>query len=250
MSRNGMLLGGLALVVAIIAIVLQFVGPSGEAGVDVSSEIAALSTDVALLKNRTASDTGARIGFINGEAAFLVFVEQVDAERQATQAKQQEIVALQQELGTGAITQEEYTERNLVLQAEALKLNLDITIATMDKMLASDGFAQLHSQLGTLRTQAEPLVTEVQNLVNTATVGVVDANQFVGRHTQLSQANEELEALVSQAASAMIAKVTEEVSVEEGMDIVFNANNTIVYRRASEIHDLTEIVRVRIAALF
>ena len=251
MSKNGLLLGGLALVVAIVALVLQFVGPtagSSEDG-DLTTQVRTLATDVELLKGRSTTPT-LRIGYVNAETAFSVFVEQVADSREAVNAKSQEILALQQQYAAGTISKSEYEQQNMLLQAEGLQATLNVNLETVDLMLANDGFADIHETLAKLRTQAEPLKTEMGNLVGTARVGVVDTTQFANRYTQLQSATSELESLVSQAASAKIVQVTQAVAADEGIDLVINSKNVIVYRNTAKIVDLTALVRAKLLTLF
>ena len=251
MSKNGWILGGLALVVAIVALVLQFVGPTDTATADggLAAQIEELSTDVDLLKGRTTTPT-LRIGYVNAETAFNVFVGQVAEEREVVTAKTQEVLAAQQAYAAGTLSKTEYEQKSMLLQGEGLQASLNVNLAIIDLMLANSGFSDIHATLQKLRTQAEPLETEMTKLVETAQVGVVDSTQYANRYSQLKSAISELESLVSQAASAKIVQVTQTVAAEEGIDLVINSKNVVVYRNTAKIVDLTTTVSTKLETLF
>ena len=249
MSRNGLIIASLALVVAIGAVVLQFVLPAGDSGTDVTAQLAALQSDVTLLKQQEIG-SALKIGYVNAEQAVAVFTDQVTNLRQDILDKQTEIVQLQQEYVAGTISKDDYQQQYNELQVELLDAQLTVDITSIDKMIAADGFSDIRSDLQRLREEAQPIIDEMKNLVATARIGVIDDLEFSNRYTQLKNAFTQVDTLLTQAASAKIAQAAQQVAIEEDFDLVLTAKNVIVYRNAASIVDMTDTVKARLRALY
>jgi Skp family chaperone for outer membrane proteins len=245
MSRNGLIVAAIALVVAIGALVLQFVMPSG-GGVD-SADLTALKNDVAALKSQQATGVGLKVAYLNAEDAFSVFTSAVSDLRQKATDKVSEITALQTDYMNSTISKDEYQRRLNELNAELLDARLATDSGTLDRMIASDGFADLRSDLERLREVAQPIVEEVKNLVSTAKVGVVDATEFQSRYDQANAAFTQLDQLLTQAATAKIQQAARRIAVQRGLDLVIPVKNVLVYGNPATLTDITDLVKAEIA---
>jgi Skp family chaperone for outer membrane proteins len=244
MSKNTLVVAVIALLLAAGALVLQFVLPSG-GGTD-EAAIKALQEQVATLEEKSGA-APLKIAYLNAEDAFTVFTDAVKDLRQKAVDKQGEILQLQQEFMASTISKEEYQDKNNQLQVELLQAQLNIDIGTIDRMLASPGFSDMHSDLQRLKEEAQPVVDEMKNLVSTVRMGVIDPQEFQNRYTQVKNAFTQLDQLLTQAATAKIVQAAEKVAVAQGYDLVLRTKNVIIYRNTAKLVDITDLVKHELA---
>ncbi|HHR85299.1 MAG TPA: OmpH family outer membrane protein [Candidatus Acetothermia bacterium] len=245
MSKNTLVVSVIALLLAAVAIVLQFVLPAG-GGVDNSAEITALTSRVSALEANPA--TSLKVAYLNAEDAFSVFTDAVSELRQKAIDKQGEIVNLQQQYMASTISKDDFDSQNNQLQVELLQAQLNIDLGTIDKMIASAGFSDMKSDLQKLKDEAQPVVDEMKNLVSTVRVGVIDTTEFQNRYTQVKNAFTQLDQLLTQAATAKIVQAANKVAVAEGYDLVLRTKNVIVYRNTAKLSDITDSVKHELAS--
>jgi len=243
MSRNTLVVAGLALILAIGALVLQFALPSG-GGVG-NSDLDAILADITQLKQSSASQS-MKLAYMDAEDTFTVFILAVGDLRQQITDKNNEIVELQQERSQGLIADDEYQRQLYVLNAELLDARVTTAAGTLDRMIASDEFSDLRSQLITLREEGQPLIDAVNELVSTIRVGAIDATEFGTRYTGLSTMFEQFDGYVTSAATAKLVQATESVANEYGYDIVIRKKDVIMYRNPVTVDDITELVKAEI----
>ena len=241
MSKDTLVVSVIPLLLAAVALVLQFVLPSG-GGVDNSAEITALTNRVSTLEaNPPASPL--KVAYLNAEDAFSVFTDAVSDLRQKAIDKQGEIVKLQQQYMASTISKDDFDSQNNQLQVELLQAQLNIDLGTIDKMIASNGFADMKSDLQKLKDEAQPVVDEMKNLVSTVRVGVIDTTEFQNRYTQVKNAFTQLDQLLTQAATSKIVQAANKVAIEQGYDLVLRTKNVIVYRNSAKLTDITDLVK-------
>jgi len=240
MSKNTLVVSVVALLIAAVAIVLQFVIPAG-GGPDSNAQITALTNRVVALEANPA--TPLKVAYINAEDAFTVFTDAVGDLRQRAIDKQGEIVKLQQQYMASTISKDDFDSQNNQLQVELLQAQLNIDLGTIDKMIASSGFSDMKSDLQRLKDEAQPVVDEMKNLVSTVRVGVIDTTEFQNRYTQVKNAFTQLDQLLTQAATAKIVQAANNVAIDQGYDLVLRTKNVIVYRNTAKMTDITELVK-------
>ncbi len=243
MSRNILVVAGLALILAVGALVLQFVLPS-DGGVG-SSDLDAIQADITQLKQASASQS-MKLAYMDAEDAFLVFVLAVGDLRQQITDKNNEINDLKNEYAQGIIARDDYERGIYELNAELLDARVTTASGTLDRMIASNEFSDLRSTLITLREEAQPLIDEINNLVSTIRVGAIDATEFQNRYTALSAMFEQFDGYVTSAATTKLVQATEKVANEYGYDIVIRKKDVIMYRNPVTIDDITELVKAEI----
>lgn len=243
MSRNTLVVAALALILAIGALVLQFVLPSG--GDTDGADLAAIQADITQLKQASASQS-LKVAYMDAESAFTVFILAVGDLRQQISDKNDEITQLKTDYAQGLIVQDEYQRSLYQLNAELLDARVTVAAGTVDRMIASDDFSDLRSQLIGLREDAQPLVDEVNNLVSTIRVGAIDATEFANRYTTLSALFEQFDEYVTQAATAKLVQATEKIANQYGYDLVIRKKDVIMYRNAATIDDITDLVKAEI----
>lgn len=240
MSKNTVIVAGAALLCAILALVLQFVLPAGG---DVSSaEFSALQDEV----NRLESQSTVRIAYVNAEGAFSVFTDAVADYRQRASDKAEQIVSLQQEFLQSTISRDDYEQRLMELRAELLDAQFSVDLGMIDRMLAADGFANIRGDLTALKEEAQPVVSEMKNLLSTTQTGVIGGAEFDGRYAQLESAYTQLDQLLVSAATSKIIEAAEQISIEKGFDLVLRAKNVIVYRNPAILTDITDLVKAKL----
>jgi Skp family chaperone for outer membrane proteins len=241
MSRNTLLVAGLALLLAIGALVLQFALPS-EGGVS-DSEFSALRNEVAALRQQGGA---LRIAYMNAEAAFTVFTDAVTDMRQRASDKAAEIVQLQQQFVQSTISREDFEQQLIGLKAEFLDAQFAVQVAMIDTMVAAAGFADIRGELTALKEEAQPVIDEMKNLLSTARIGVIDSAEFDSRYSQLESAYQQLDQLLVSAATVKVVKAVEEIAVDRGYDLVIRTKNVIMYRNAATLVDITDLVKARL----
>jgi len=243
MSRSVWFVAGLAVLLALGALVVQFAVPGG-GGVD-EAAFNALQNKVNDLQTQGG---GVRIAYLDAEDAFTVFLSAVSDLRQRAKDKQDEISQLQKEFVNSTISKDDYQKQMNELQAELLDAQLAIDIGTIDKMIASDGFSDLRSDLQHLREEAQPLIDEMKDLVSTAKMGVIDQLEFESRYNQVKNAFTQLDQLLTQAATVKIIQAAEKVALKNGYDLVLRKKNVIIYRNAATLVDITDSVKSEISS--
>jgi len=244
MSRSVLYVAGLALVLAVGALVLQFV--LTPAGGD-SSRIADLEEQIEQLQGQQGSGEGLRVAYLDAEEAFSVFLEATADLRERANEKMQEATDLQNEYAAATISRDDYQQRARELQAELLDAQLTIDIHALDKMIASDNFADIRSKLEEWRETAQLLANEVNNLVSMAKMGVVDATEYESRYATAENAFQQFDTGLTQAATLKIVQVAQQIAIADGYDMVLRVKNVLVYRNPAALIDITDEVKSRIA---
>ena len=246
MSRSTLVVAAVALVLAAGALVVHFALPSG-GDTGSQAKIAALRSDVDALQRTSSAGGGLKVAYINAEDAFSVFTNAVSSLRQKALDKRGEIVKLQGDFMQSTISKDQYQRRLNELNVELVEAQLDIDVGTIDRMIASEGFADIRTDLQKLRDAAQPVVEEVKNLVATAKLGVVDTTEFQSRLTQVQSAFQQLDTLLTQAATLKIQQASKKIAIQKGYDLVIPTKNVIVYANQSALPDITDLVKAEIA---
>lgn len=241
MSRNTLFIAGLALLLAVGALVLHFALPSG-GGVS-SSEFRTLQNEVANLRQQGAL----RIAFVKAEDAFKVFTDAVSDMRQRATDKAAEVVQLQQEYNNGTISDSDFEQQMMELRAEFLDAQYAVQVTMIDRMIAADGFADIRGELTALKEEAQSYVDEMKDLLSTARIGVIGTAEFDSRYAQLENAYKQLDQLLVSAATVKVVEAAEEVALERGFDLVLNKQNVYVYSNPASVVDITDLVKTRLS---
>jgi len=244
MSRSVLYVAGLALVLAVGALVLPFALPQG--GGD-DNRIAELEQTVEALQAQSGTGGELRIAYLDAEEAFTVFLEVTADLRERANEKMQEASALQNEYAAATISRDEYQQRANELQAELLDAQLTIDIAALDRMIASDDFADVRGKLEEWRETAGLLANEVNNLVSMAKMGVVDPVEYESRFTTAQSAFQQFDTGLTQVATLKIVQVAQSIAVDKGYDMVLRVKNVLVYRNPAELIDITDEVKSAIS---
>ncbi len=241
MSKGSLTVAVIALIIAIVAIVLPFVR-STTSGVS-KDDFTALKTQVNTLNTKVQSARPLKIAYLNAVDAFNVFTDAVKDLRQKALDKQKEILTLQQDFLASKISKEDYQTKYQQLQVELLQAQLNIDIGVINKMISAPGFSDMQSDLERLKDQTQPIVNEMNKLVQTVQTGVVDPQEFQSRYTEVKNAFAQLDQLLTQAATSKIVEAANKVAVDNGYDLVLRAKNVIIYRNTAKLTDITDPVK-------
>jgi Skp family chaperone for outer membrane proteins len=199
----------------------------------------------------TASGAGLRVAIVDAETLFTrVFLPQVQTERAAMEAKARDVQTLQADYAAGKVQLATYQQRYLRLQAEFVQASLQVNMAMLDKMITSPGFLNMRADLESVRTQAKPIVDEVEKTVKEAQVTILDMQGFSERLQQLQTAFQQLDQLLTQVAAAKMVEITQQVAREKGYDLVVRTKDVVMFRRESTVVDLSSDVEGRLWSLF
>lgn len=240
MSRSVLYVAGLALLLAVGALILQFALPSA-GGVD-ASRLATLEQRVSDL-GQPGTGGELRVAYLDAEAAFTVFLDVTADLRERANDKALEITDLQNEYAASTISRDEYQQRANELQAEMLDAQLTIDINALDRMIASADFADIRSKLEEWKETAQLLANEVKNIVSMAKMGVADPLEYESRYTTAKNAFTQFDQGLTQAATLKIVQVAQRIAVEQGFDMVLRVKNVLVYRNPASLIDITDEVK-------
>jgi Skp family chaperone for outer membrane proteins len=245
MSRSVLYVAGLALLLAVGALILQFALPS--AGGPDDGRLATLEQRVSDLQREQGTGGELRVAYLDAEAAFSVFLDVTADLRERANDKAGEISDLQSEIAASTISMDEYQQRSRELQAEMLDAQLSIDINALDRMIASSDFADIRTKLEEWRETAQLLANEVKNIVSMAKMGVVDPVEYQSRYTTAQNAFTQFDQGLTQAATLKIVQVAQQIAVERGFDMVLRVKNVLVYRNPASLIDITDEVKTAIA---
>ena len=248
MSRSTLLIAGLALILGAGALVLQFVGPSGEG--DDGAALAELQSQVAALQNQGATGQELRIAYINAEDAFTIFTNAVSDLRQRAEEKKSEAEALALAFQEGTVSPEDYNKQLAVLQVELLDAQWTIDMGTINKMLASDGFADIRADLENVKDDVQTYIDDTKNLISTARVGILNEAEFQTIYSRATAAFNQFDQILTRAASSKLVAEAESIAIEKGYDLVIRVKNVIMYRNPATMDDITDLVKSRISSYF
>lgn len=241
MSKGSLTIAVIALIIAVVAIVLPFVLPS-TSGVS-KDDFTALKTQVANLETKVKAASPLKIAYLNATDAFTVFTDAVKDLRQKAMDKQTEIVKLQQDFLASKISKDAYQAKYQLLQVELLQAQLNIDIGVINKMISAPGFSDIQPDLERLKDETQPVVNEMNKLVQTVQTGVVDPQEFQSRYTEVKNAYTQLDQLLTRAATSKIVEAANKVAVDNGYDLVLRAKNVIIYRNTAKLTDITDQVK-------
>ncbi len=245
MTRNSVLvaIAAVALVLAAGALVLQFAVPSKGDGAS-SADLDALRAQVATLKSTGA---GLKVGFVNVDGAFMVFLNAVTDLRQRSADKVQQINDLQASYKKGTTSPEQYQKLVNQYNTELLDANVAMYAGVLDRMIASADFSDLRTDLQTVRTSTQTLLDESKSLVSTVKGGAISTSEFQSRLTQAQSAYAQVEKAVNQACAIKIAQAAQKVAIPRGFDLVLIQKNVLLYFNPTAVTDITDFVKSEIA---
>ncbi len=245
MTRSPLLIviAALALVLAAGALVVQFVLPVKGDGAS-SAEIEALRAQVAAMKS---SGTGLKVGFVNVDTAFKVFLNAVADISQRSNDKRQEITDLATAYAAGTVKQDAYQKRSNELQVELLDANVMVYAGVLDRMIASQDFADLRTDLQKVRVQIQEVIDASKNLVSMVKGGAMSATELQTRQAQVQTAYSQIETIVNQACAVKIQQAAQKVAIPRGYDLVLLQKNVVLYFSPATVTDITEFVKSEIA---
>lgn len=241
MSRNTLFIAGLALLLAVGALILQFALPSG-GGVS-RSEFRALENEVETLRQGGAL----RIALLDAEEAFTVFTDAVGDLRRSATEKLAEVTELQRGQSEAALSDRDYQQRLMELKAEFLDAQFAVQVAMIDMMIAADGFSDIGGELAQLKEQIQPVVDATGELVTTVQVGAMSAADFDSRYSQLETVYKQSDQLLVNIAAVKVVAAAKEIAIERGFDLVLGRKNVHVYSNPAVIVDITDLVKARVS---
>lgn len=241
MLRISLIVAVIALALGIGVLILQFALPSQG------------STDSVTIKGlreqiKTLETSSVRAAYVNVDEAGAVLTATVQDLQQKRDEKQKEIAQLRQEYLASAISKEEFETRGTELETEEAQAQLNIYVSLIDKMLASDHFADIRTNLQQLREQIQPVINETKNLVATVRVGVIAPQEFTTRLNDVKTALVQIDQAVKQALAFEIVQAVREVAQDEGYELVLKANEVIAYADKTKIANITEKVKSKLAS--
>jgi Skp family chaperone for outer membrane proteins len=241
MLRVSLVIAIIALILGIGALILQFTLPSGE-----STNNAVIKTLREQIKTLQASSV--RVAYVNVDDAGTVLTAVVQDLQNKRDEKKKEIDQLKQEYLASAISKEEFETRSTELQTELAQAQLNIYVSLVDKMLVSNYFTNIRTNLQQLREQVQPVIDETKQLVATVRVGVIAPQEFATRLGEVQNALMQIDQAVKQALAFEIVQAAKKVAQNEGYEFVLKANEVVAYADTAKVADITEKVKRELAS--
>lgn len=191
---------------------------------------------------------GVRIAYVDAEEVFATITAAVSYQRQRAIEVQNRITKLQQEYQAGNVSTNEYHDKELQLQIELLMRKIEIDVAAVDRMLESELFSHLHTDLKRLKDKSQPLIDSSTDLYAMAQAST-ERKQLEEAYSKIHELFEEFDKLSTQAATNVIVKLAKAIALERGYDIVLRSKNVIVYGNTDKLVDITEAAKLRMAEL-
>jgi len=246
MSRNGVIVAVCALVVAVVAVVLPFVLPSGDgAG---SSAVDALQARIEELESQAGSSSELRVAYIDIEDSFQVFLMAVADLRSRAQEITQEMTQVYTDYAASLVSQEEYQQKMMELQAELLDAQITIDVTTIQLMIDSDHFSDIRSDLEVYQEQASDVSDAAKDLVSNVRTGVMSTTEYQNRYNLIEDAFNDIDQVLTSAATYKIVQAAQDIAQEVGYDLVLRKEDVIVFPQNGTVTvpDITETVKLEI----
>jgi chromosome segregation ATPase len=209
------------------------------------------NTEIEPLKNRLA-DLEAKphtlnVAYLRMEEALTVFTDAVRDLRQRAADKQEEIVKLKQKYLAGTGSKDDYQKELRQLQLELLRAQLYMDIGTINRILQSSEFSDVHSDLERLKKELQPLLGELHSLLESIRIGGVDPQELEPRYTQANDAFTQIDQLLIQVATTKIMEVANTIAVDNDYDLVLRSQDVIIYGNPARLTDISDVVKTVIA---
>ena len=190
----------------------------------------------------TVQITPLKIGYVNATEAFTVFTDAVSEEREKAKAKDEELRGLREKAIQGEISEEEYKNQSITLQAEKLKAQLAIDLAMIDKMIEAQGFQEVSDRLKQLRDQVTPIMDELDSVLENLKSGsaIPEDEQTL---SQINNQYQQLDDLLTRLIESKIFQITNVEARDEGYDLVLRQENVLLYRDGNTVDDLTDMTK-------
>ncbi|MBS3825587.1 hypothetical protein KGY58_03495 [Candidatus Bipolaricaulota bacterium] len=220
------------------------VGVSGEDVADLKNEVQGLESKVNELETAgtTEGAAGLKVGYVNATEAFTVFTDAVSKERETAKEKDEELRGLREKAIQGEISEQEYQNQSITLQAEKLRAQLAIDLAMIDKMIEAPGFQEVSDRLEQLRDQVTPIMDQLDSVLKNLKSGsaIPEDEQTL---SQINNQYQQLDDLLTRLIESKIFQITNIRAGEEGYDLVLRQENVVLYRNGDQIDDLTDMTK-------
>lgn len=221
----------------------------------VKGAVAALQGEVAKLKEgqgavaspaAPAPGGAAKIAYVDLDALLDEIFAPRTAAQEAYSAKLDDLRKAYEE---EKIDKETYTAELVKLEVEGLRMQVDWSLSLLRKLKAS--FGEIAEVLDELLKKLKPLEEDVARLEEQAEAGVKEEGlqPFFQQYQQLQLVFQQLEGLLIQTLSSMLAKLSGEVAKEEGIALVVPRKD-LLYVDPDQVIDLGEKVKARAPEFF
>lgn len=209
---------------------------------DVQERLAQLENSIEDLKERIP-----KIGYVNRSDAFSVFPQAVEEERKEMDELEQKIQELNTRANKGEVSQSEYKREMDLLQAKHLKARIDVDLALLDKMIASEGFTGISDRLKELRKQTKPMQDTMTDLIEEIEGAAVSPQKVTNTLNQVgNQQFKQLDNILTNLAQLKITEAAQKIAKENKYDLIVEMQNVILYRDEVTIDNITDEVKERL----
>lgn len=177
-----------------------------------------------------------------------MFYSTVKDLRKEVANKRREILDLYRQYTTEEIAKEEYEIYSQQLRSELLEARLDVAMEVIEAMLTLPNLSDIQPDLERLRTEAQPVVNEVRELVKDTLVDRIEQQEYEFRFKALVDAVAQVDQLATQAAARTIEQIATQIAAADGHDLVLQAANTVFYGNTAKLVDITDRVKIKLAS--
>ena len=231
-----------------LALLLSAVALIGRLASFGEQELGELQARIAKLESSAATQSSILVTLLDADDAFTVFSGTVKDLRQRVANKRREILELCRQYTTGKIAKEEYEIYDQQLRSELLQARLDVDMELIEEMLRSSNLSEIHPDLERLRAEAQPVVSEVRELMKDSLMGKIEQQEYEFRFKALENAMTQVDQLTTQAAARTIELIAMQIAAANGYDLVLQAANTVFYGSTVKLVDITDRVKLKLAS--
>ncbi len=245
-SKLGRIITWLALLLAAVELIGQLASLSER---EISAKkLRELQTRIAKLESSAATRSSILVALLDVDEAFTVFSGTVKDLRQKVANKRREILDLYRQYTTGKIAGEEYEIYNQRLRSELLQARLDVDMELIEEMLRSSNLSEIHADLERLRTESQPVISEVRKLVKDSLMGKIEQQEYESWFKALEDAVTQVDQLTTKAAARTIEQIAMQIAAANGYDLVLQAANAVFYGSTVKLVDITDRVKLKLAS--
>ncbi len=211
--------------------------------------LAALEARIAQIEAQGVGDgSSLRIAYLDPDRVLGLFATPVADLLQTQGTKQAELVRLEGQRSSGAVSEADYAAKAKELQVGVLQARADVCLGRIKAWRASAGFADDQADLEGIENAAQGVADGLREL-GSSLASAGGASQFETTKAALEAVLGSLEAHLSEVMRAKVLGVADKVASEGGFDLVLRSEDVLVNGNRERLADITDLVETELASL-
>ena len=211
--------------------------------------LAALEARIAQIEAQGAGAMSSlRIAYLDPDRVLGLFATPVADLLQTQGTKQAELVRLEGQRSSGAVSEADYAAKAKELQVGVLQARADVCLGRIKAWRASAGFADDQADLEGIENAAQGVADGLREL-GSSLASAGGASQFETTKAALEAVLGSLEAHLREVMRAKVLGVADKVASEGGFDLVLRSEDVLVNGNRERLADITDLVETKLASL-